>query len=123
MQIHPTLTWVISNNGRFALESGTAHAGGRMCRALCPASGHDIRPHESVLPVTAGGSMATVLDKVLKRALAIDGQDYTLILDPQQMRLVPKGKRKAAVELAWKDLISGDAALSTALNASVSKLE
>jgi hypothetical protein len=67
--------------------------------------------------------MATVLDKVLKRALAIDGQDYTLILDPQQMRLVPKGKRKAAVELAWKDLISGDAALSTALNASVSKLE
>ena len=46
--------------------------------------------------------MATVLDKVLKRALAIDGQDYTLILDPQQMRLVPKGKRKAAVELAVK---------------------
>ena len=62
--------------------------------------------------------MATKLDKSLKREIEIDGQAYMLTIDPAGMKLVPKGKRNG-LELAWKALISGDAALATALNASV----
>ena len=62
--------------------------------------------------------MATKLDKTLKRELEIDGKPYTLILSPDLLRLVEKGRRKG-LELSWKDLISGEAALATALNASL----
>ena len=41
-----------------------------------------------------------------------------LTIDPQGLKLVPKGKRNG-LEIAWKDLVSGDTALATALNASV----
>jgi hypothetical protein len=34
---------------------------------------------------------------------------------------VPKGRRKG-VEIAWKDLVSGEAALAAALNASLGRL-
>jgi hypothetical protein len=64
--------------------------------------------------------MATKLDKTLKREIDIDGQPYMLTIDPAGMKLVPKGTRNG-LELAWKALISGDAALATALNASVQK--
>ena len=64
--------------------------------------------------------MATKLDQSLKREIEIDGQAYMLTIDPAGMKLVPKGKRNG-LELAWKALISGDAALATALNASVQK--
>ena len=62
--------------------------------------------------------MATKLDKSLKREIDIDGQAYMLTIDPAGMKLVPKGKRNG-LELPWKALISGDAALATALNASL----
>ena len=62
--------------------------------------------------------MATRLDKVLRRELDIEGQLYTLTLSPLGLKLVPKGKRTGQ-ELAWKDLVSGQAALATALNASL----
>ncbi|HEU0260098.1 MAG TPA: hypothetical protein VFZ94_15765 [Burkholderiales bacterium] len=62
--------------------------------------------------------MATKLDKSLKREIEIDGQAYMLTIDPAGMKLVPKGKRNG-LELAWKALISGDAALASALNASL----
>jgi hypothetical protein len=62
--------------------------------------------------------MATKLDKALKREIEIDGKPYMLTLTPQGMKLVPKGKRNG-LEIAWKDLASGDAALATALNASL----
>lgn len=62
--------------------------------------------------------MATKLDKSLKREIDIDGQAYMLTIDPAGMKLVPKGKRNG-LELAWKALISGDAALASALNASL----
>ncbi len=62
--------------------------------------------------------MATKLDKALKREIEIDGKPYMLTLSPQGMKLVPKGKRNG-LEIAWKDLASGDAALATALNASL----
>ena len=62
--------------------------------------------------------MATKLDKALKREIEIDGKPYMLTLSPEGMKLVPKGKRNG-LEIAWKDLASGDAALATALNASL----
>ena len=60
----------------------------------------------------------TRLDKVLKRELEIDSQLYVLTIDAHGMKLTLKGKRKGQ-ELAWKDLVSGQAALATALNASL----
>ena len=62
--------------------------------------------------------MATKLDKALKREIEIDGKPYMLTITPEGMKLVPKGKRNG-LEIAWKDLASGDAALATALNASL----
>lgn len=64
--------------------------------------------------------MATVLDKALRRQVTIDGDYYTVVIDPEGLRLTAKGKRTAQVELRWQDLLSGDAALAVALNASLS---
>ena len=60
----------------------------------------------------------TPLDKPLKRELQIGGIAYTLVLDPDGLKLTEKGRRRG-VELLWKDLISGDAALASALKASL----
>ena len=65
--------------------------------------------------------MATVLDRELKRQVTVDGTDFTIALDPEGLRLIGKGKRKPEVELLWRDLVSGDAAMAVALNASLSK--
>lgn len=64
--------------------------------------------------------MATKLDKTLKRELDIAGQAWILTIDPQGLKLTVKGRR-IGQELAWKDLVSGDAALAVALNASLSQ--
>jgi hypothetical protein len=64
--------------------------------------------------------MATKLEKTLKREVSIEGQPYMLTISPEGLKLVPKGKRNG-VELAWKALVSGEAALATALNASVTR--
>jgi hypothetical protein len=60
----------------------------------------------------------TKLDKPLKRELLIDRKAYVLTIEPDRFRLVPKGRRKG-LEFAWADLVSGEAALATALNASL----
>jgi len=65
--------------------------------------------------------MATKLEKALKRELEIEGKAYMLTIDPAGLKLVEKGRRKG-LELAWRDFVSGDAALAAAFNASVSKL-
>ena len=65
--------------------------------------------------------MATVLDKELKRQVSVDGVDYTVAVDPDGLRLTGKGKRKPEVELRWRDLLSGEAALAVALNASLAE--
>lgn len=62
--------------------------------------------------------MATRLEKPLKRELDIEGQRYMITISPDGLRLTAKGKRKG-LELAWQDLISGQAALAVALNASL----
>jgi len=65
--------------------------------------------------------VATVLDKELKRQVTVDGVDFTVAIDPEGIRLTGKGKRRAEVELRWRDLLSGEAAMAVALNASLSK--
>jgi hypothetical protein len=60
----------------------------------------------------------TKLEKVLKREIAIEGDEYVLTLSPDGLKLTAKGKRKG-IELAWRDLVSGEAALAVALNASL----
>ena len=62
--------------------------------------------------------MTTALDKSLRREIEIDDRAYTLTIDPHGLKLVEKGRRNG-VELAWRDLVNGDAALATALQASV----
>jgi len=64
--------------------------------------------------------MATKLEKPLRREVAIEGQAYMVTLSPEGIKLVPKGKRKG-LELAWKALVSGEAALASALNASLGR--
>jgi hypothetical protein len=74
------------------------------------APGH--RQH-STKPQAAGTG-----DKSLKREIDIEGKPFMLTISPEGLKLVPKGKRNG-LEIAWKDLVSGDAALATALNASL----
>lgn len=62
--------------------------------------------------------MMTPLDRPLRRELHIDGQPYTLTVAPEGLKLVEKGRRKG-ITLRWQDLVSGDAALATALQASL----
>jgi hypothetical protein len=61
----------------------------------------------------------TPLDKPLRREVQIGEESYTLTIDPEGMKLVPKGKRNG-LTLKWTDLVNGDAALATALQASLS---
>ena len=65
--------------------------------------------------------MPTRLDKPLKRELEIDGEIYTLTLTGEGLKLTRKGRRKGQ-ELKWKDLVSGEAALAVALNASLEEV-
>jgi hypothetical protein len=60
--------------------------------------------------------MTTKIDKPLKREILVGEQPYTVTLDAQGLKLVEKGRRKG-VELAWKDIVGGDAQLATALRA------
>ncbi|HYG07995.1 MAG TPA: hypothetical protein VD865_16510 [Stenotrophomonas sp.] len=62
----------------------------------------------------------TPLDKPLRRELEVEGRAYTLTIDPQGLKLVEKGRRKG-LELAWQELLNGDAALAAALQASVAQ--
>ncbi|MCW0423205.1 hypothetical protein [Xanthomonas sacchari] len=60
----------------------------------------------------------TPLDRPLRRALEIDGVHYSLTVDPDGLKLTEKGRRKG-LDLRWSALVSGDAALATALQASL----
>jgi hypothetical protein len=65
--------------------------------------------------------MTTKLEKALKREIEIDGEPFVVTITPDGLKLTPKGKRKGQ-ELTWKDLVSGQAAMATALNASLEKV-
>jgi hypothetical protein len=62
--------------------------------------------------------MTTPLRTTLKRSLTIEGRAYVVTLTPAALKVTLKGKRNG-VELAWKELVNGDAALAVALQASV----
>jgi len=62
--------------------------------------------------------MTTKLAKPVKREIEIDGEPHILTIAPEGLKLTRKGKRKG-VELTWKDLVSGEAALAVALRASL----
>jgi hypothetical protein len=62
--------------------------------------------------------MATRLDKPLKREIDIDGKPYMLTITPDGLKLTEKGRRKGH-SLQWRNLVSGEAALAAALNASL----
>lgn len=64
--------------------------------------------------------MTTKLNAPLKRELLIRGEPYTLTTSPEGLNLVPKGRRKG-YRLSWEAFVSGDAALATALAASVQR--
>ena len=65
--------------------------------------------------------MATKLEKPLRREISIERSPYIVTISSEGLKLTQKGKRKG-VELAWTDLVSGQAALATALNASLERL-
>ena len=66
--------------------------------------------------------MATKLDKTLKREISVAGQAYIVALSPQELIITLKGHRKGK-SLQWKDLVGGEAALASALNASLGLFE
>jgi hypothetical protein len=66
--------------------------------------------------------MTTPLRTTLKRALTIDGREFVVTLTPVGLKVTLKGKRNG-VELAWKELVNGDAALAVALQASVGGID
>ena len=62
----------------------------------------------------------TKLDKPLRREVSVNDQAYTLTIDGAGLKLVQKGHRKG-IEMQWKDIVSGDAGLASALQASVTQ--
>lgn len=62
--------------------------------------------------------MVTKLTKELRREIAVAREAWIVTMTPAGLKLTRKGKRKG-VELAWKDLVSGDAALAASLNATL----
>lgn len=62
--------------------------------------------------------MTTKLVAPFKRELEVNGEKYTLTIAPEGFKIVVKGKRKG-VELAWASIVNGEAALSSALSASL----
>ena len=66
----------------------------------------------------AARPMTTKLDKALKREIEIGGQAFIVTITPEFLTLVGKGRRKG-VEIRWEEMISGEAALARALQASI----
>jgi hypothetical protein len=62
--------------------------------------------------------MTTKLDRPLRREITIQDKPYTVTIDADGLKMVEKGRRKG-IELRWDALANGDAALSSALSASV----
>jgi hypothetical protein len=60
----------------------------------------------------------TKLDKPLKRQLKVGKEAFVLTIDPAGFKVTKKGRRKG-IEMSWKDLLSGDAAMAVALRASL----
>ena len=81
----------------------------------------DSNRHKTNAPAIGLRFMTTLLNKTVKREVRIRDQPYIVAISPLTLKLTPKGKRKG-LELHWDALVSGDAALAAALNASVGEL-
>src|SRR5205085_11038437 len=81
-----------------------------------PISSGPASPLRAALPPR--GSMATKLDKSIKRELEHQGKLYTITLAPEGVKVVEKGKRNGK-ELSWASIINGDATLNEDLKISV----
>ena len=66
--------------------------------------------------------MTTKLEKTLKREISVAGAAYIITLTPTELLITLKGHRKGKT-LRWQDLIGDEAALATALNASLGIFE
>jgi hypothetical protein len=64
--------------------------------------------------------MTTRLEKPLRREVLIKRKPYVVTITTGGLKLTQKGRRKGQ-ELRWEDLVSGEAALAVALNASLSE--
>ena len=62
--------------------------------------------------------MTTRLEKAIKREIEVDGRPYTVTISPEGVKVVEKGKRNGQ-ELAWRDIVSGDARLAQDLRISL----
>jgi hypothetical protein len=62
--------------------------------------------------------MTTKLEKELRREILISREPWVISITPVRLKLTRKGRRRG-LEIDWKDLVTGDAALATALNASL----
>lgn len=60
----------------------------------------------------------TRLDRPMKREIQLKGQPFVVTLDSNGLKITKKGHRNG-MELTWADLVSGDAAMATALQASL----
>src|SRR6185437_12029807 len=102
----------INVNERYELDHwskklGVSHDESKQAVPSCSRIGADI-----------GRQFMTPLDKPIKRALAVGGKTSTVTFDPDGVKLVEKGHRRG-IELRWKNLLSGDAGLAAALQASL----
>lgn len=55
--------------------------------------------------------MATKLEKALRREVQIGEKAYTLVIDPDGLKLTEKGHRKGQ-EMSWTDVLGGSEASS-----------
>ena len=62
----------------------------------------------------------TKLEKPLKREILLGREPWVVTLTPAGLKMTRKGHR-LGVELPWAWLVSGDAALAVALNASLQR--
>jgi len=62
--------------------------------------------------------VATKLEKPVRREVSIGGEPFVVTIAPEGFKLVGKGRRKG-LEIPWEQLVSGEAALATALQASI----
>ena len=62
--------------------------------------------------------MTAKLDKTIKRELELDGKLYTIAIGPEGIKVTEKGRRNGP-EVSWRSIITGEAALTEGLKASI----